>query len=490
MSKKGGEGKQQQGTANEDEDDDEDDDDNKKEVKVENFKYANDDTTQEVIAPVKSVLVMPKHLECIVDITSDEEGLKVKLSNNGEEAGARNPLRVFRAPHPRHGELVMFLGATYTVTTTTPTSEDEDSAAPSLLLDAAATTDENNNNNTVARLRLYEIQSRRPTYGAWFIGDDVEPDSPLYIVSPMHAGFIALRVLVSDALSSTTKDQFLAAVAGVAGKGDDAERASGQKGDDAAAAQGLGNNFKFRSAEDWIQIASNMMFMSDKPNSGTTGNNNNSSSGAIASTSSSPFPNMWDGYLKEAFEVLCETKKIASTSSCSDDIGCVFYRLSLSKVRDFLQSRLQRLVRSSAFDRLVFGSNKKKHGAENKESGGEDEAGAAAEMQKNREQEERAIEDRALGLLTEYVHSVFPVTEMRRWLLGAARIVVTARPAAIAPNYNNSAANDLSDSGGESDLKKRKPEAPVAMSASAKRLAKAGAPKNTPSVASFFAKKK
>ncbi len=237
-----------------------------------------------------------------------------------------------------------------------------------------------------------------------------------------------------------------------------------------------------------MHIAAQIMFMSDSNNKKSGGGEQDQQQ---QQQQQHPFPDLWSNYLQDAFDLLCEKKAAAQEASAGGGAEC-FYRLSLARVRDWLKGRFVRVARSAAFDRLVFGSSKQQQQQQQPANGAESSAATVADKGSDaREQERRAIAERAFGLVAEYVPTAIQHGDLRRWLLGAENAkYVAPRPPAMTPDFHNSAAAQLLEGGaaGADALKRQKVEAP--QSASAKRLAKAGAPKGTPSVASFFVKKK
>ena len=471
-----------------DDDDYDDDDDNQNEngkknkkddVAVENFRFAADDRTQEVPYPQKHLIILPKHLLKLVDEAQKNSSSSSESSTNAFLTAANSPLRIFKAPHPRHGEQVLFLAASYWgKSNDNVNSSDEQN---SFLEFNGTNENENNENNTSSNVRLvriYELQARKPHHSTWFIGDSVEPQSPLLIASPLHPAFFALRLAVADAVSCVGgRDAFENAMMEFIPR---QEQSTDEQ--NSSSSSSLTNRFRLRASDDWTMSANQMLLLD-----GAADKN-------FASTT--PFANLWDGYLKQGFQAVCEeVKRGNDNDSGSSSSSSCFYRFCPQKATDFLQTRLQRITRSRSFDHLVFGSSSSS--ASQNQQPQQDAASSSSEKSKS------VLEERAVGLILEYVTKDLPHHHARRWILGSQRatavmnkkIIPSAfskEDAAVRAGLNEDGTIDEMF-GGADAMKRKKAEEDKKnslKSSNVKKLEKAGAPKGTKSVASFFAVKK
>ena len=475
--------------------DDNVDDGDDNEVTVDNFKFAADDQTVEVPHPATTIMVLPRHLRNLVDLAGAPSGESSTSAADGQQR--QHPLRLIRAPHPRHGEPIWLLGASFSHTSDSNTDE-QNGGDPDLRLELR--TDAQRDSSPASapchqRMRLYEMQSRRPQFACWFVGDAVEPLSPLYIVSPLHPAFIALRLAVDDVIATVGRDGLSRMLHDSATMTADSQSAATEDNNGSAA-----TGVKFRGADDWTARANRLLFVSC------------GSGGGGGEPQRAPFPDVWSAYLREGFEAVCEVKAGGGEAGG----GETYYRLCGKRTRQWMLGRFGRLMRCRALERLVFGTTSATtattttaptDSATSPSSSSNTDAPAAAAAAPT---STLLMQERALGLLLEYVTSELPHSTVRQWLLGAARASVNILAAKAVPAsfsrddalLGTAAAAAAADGGtrdgdtGEAAAKRAgRPEVATTAAmhhkgASVKRLEKAGAPKGTPSIMSFFSVKK
>jgi hypothetical protein len=443
------------------------------------LRFAADDATVSVPYPPKYVAAAPR-----------------VLFPNGTAPAPR--VAFCRLPHPRHAQPIVLAlsqfasaadaalaagsakqaGAAGSPDSRRRPRDDDESDTMTPLLPSTAG---NPLSLVVCPVRLWEVQHfvppppRNAKYGLWFLNDTVEPSGTIQLITPMHPAFMAL-MLVLRAIGDEAASVVFAAPA--------AHGAAAE----ATSTGGSSSSNPFRTAYDFVVGCSGLWLggassggahhQSRRPQGGFYGSDasddeadrGRSAAGAGAQAQHvAAFAQMLLPYFEVGLRCVCEARDVEGEGT--------FYRAAKAPAFAFLEARYRTLRSSPALERALFGTVSTRDTAS--PSGAADAASEAG-----------LLDERAFGLLSEYVPQRLHAA-LRAHLASTGAFKASGTPAAAQPlpmlSTNATVAGQLAAAGGAGG-------APAAASSAAKslsvrRLEKAGAPRGTPSIMSFFAKK-